>query len=175
METQAEHPDQDYRFLNADANADARTPCSGTLGAKRPESFSSGPIRNDQHRPHGLFQDHSASLTRSLTTSSSHRLTRRPSSLSSHSPVFNTALYDPSSDSIHIMPNTHQHTRQTSLESQFREFKDRVNNTKPQHSDFPEPKRPHSLNILRNACEIRQGSDNSSLRLSSAANGKTFE
>lgn len=163
METQAAHTDQDYRFLNADADADARTPCTGTLGAKRPESFSSGPIRNDRHKPHALFQDPSASLSRStLTTSPSPRLTRRPSSLSSHSRVFNTALYDPSSDSIHIMPNTHQHTRQTSLESQFREFKDRVNNTRSQHSDFSEPtcKRPHSLNVLRTACEPKQAPDN---------------
>lgn len=79
-----------------------------------------------------------ASMTRSLSTlsSSSHTHPR--------SPVFDTAVYDPTSDSIHIM---RPHSRQNSLDAQFQDFKDRINNVKSHRTKLISAVRPQSLNL----------------------------
>lgn len=85
------------------------------------------------------------SMTRSNSTiSSSHpsSVGGSPTSIS-QSPVFDTAVYDPTSDTVHIMP----HSRQTSLDAQFQDFKDRINNVKSHQAKLLSSTRPQSLNL----------------------------
>lgn len=147
------HPD--LRF------PDARDACSATPVATRPESIfrSGGSLRNKEGN--GQLQNHHHGVPEPLTRSlSSHRnspTNTTKTRVNSLTPVFDTALYDPTSDSIHIMP----HSRDSSLDTQFRNFKKRVSIIKsqeptPQHLQHP-AERPHSLNLpLRNLDESIQ-------------------
>lgn len=141
-----------------------RTPCSETLfGARRAESSCTGPVWNNaQNSPalaHSRLMEEDYSISGSLPSSASssshphthphthtHTLSRSTTSLRSPCAIFDTALYDPSSDSIHIMP--HARGQSTSLESQFRDFKNKVNSALiPHETVYWDSKRPHSLNI----------------------------
>lgn len=183
MGLQGGHSSADHRSLHARP----RTPCSETLRARRAgleASSGGGSFRDGRQKSHLRLEDYSGSLARSgsLTTPSSHTLSRSTTSLTSPCAIFDTALYDPSSDSIHIMP----HFRQSTLESQFRDFKNKVNSANPQEAVFLDSKRPHSLNIPLTNRDTSQGANNetayqarvparaSSLRLGHI-DGKTFE
>lgn len=150
----AEHPDR--RF------PDAQAPCSGTGEATRPFSFfdrslldkeqqQSCPARDDRSRI--VTQPPATSLTLSYPASP----IKRPIS---RSPVFDTALYDPSSDSIHIMP----HTNQTSLDSQLRDFKDKINNVKPYRSIYSYSERPQSISLPLRDHDTTQDTTNDQTR-----------
>lgn len=99
----------------------------------------------------GLLQQHEVqveypeSMTRSVSTiSSSHPDSADGSPTStSRSPVFDTAVYDPTSDLVHIMP----HSRQNSLDVQFQDFKDRINNVKTHRVKLLSLARPQSMNL----------------------------
>lgn len=86
------------------------------------------------------------SMTRSVSTLSSPHpnssVDGSPTSCS-RSPEFDTAVYDPTSDSIHIMP----HSRQNSLDAQFQDFKNRINNVKTHQVKMLSLARPQSLNL----------------------------
>lgn len=100
----------------------------------------------------GLHEvEYPESMTRSISTLSSSHGSSHPNSVdgsptnttSLRSPVFDTAVYDPTSDSIHIMP----HSRQNSLDVQFQDFKDRINNVKSHKVKLLSLARPQSLNL----------------------------
>lgn len=155
-----DHPHSDHgRFL------DAGTPRSATSKATRPAStsfcsFSSppsssssssasptdrGPVKRIKRKESHLFSvDNTGSVTGSpATSSSSHSVPvshERP-----WSPVFDIALYDPRSDSIHTMPGIL--SRESTLDAQLRDFKNKVIDVKSHRSAFLHSERPHSLNI----------------------------
>lgn len=94
--------------------------------------------------------DYPESMTRSSSTLSSSQGSHANSVDASptnnttlRSPGFDTAVYDPTSDSIHIMP----HSRQSSLDVQFRDFKDRLSHVKSHQVQLLSLARPQSLNL----------------------------
>lgn len=88
-----------------------------------------------------------------MCTSPARKLSPSITNLSSPCAIFDTALYDPSSDSIHIMTDS---DRQSTLEAQFREFKDSINKTISQRATTSDFERPHSLDIVPSRTDLSQ-------------------
>lgn len=110
------------------------------------------------------------SMTRSVSTLSSsdrNSINGSPTS-TSRSPAFETAVYDPTSDLVHIMP----HSRQNSLDAQFQDFKDRINNVKSQQAKLLSSVRPQSLNLplrTRESCRELRNAHNQEVDLPARA------
>lgn len=109
----------------------ARTPCSPTLQATRPDALLfqdiSRPVTTKMDRPkfRPATEDFSQFTNRSSAIiRSSHPAVNTPRSPGAD--TWSPVLYDPSSDSVRIIPPS----RRTPLVSQFREFKDKINGVK---------------------------------------------
>lgn len=102
----------------------ARTPCSATLAAKRPETLENASSRTKKERPkfRPAPDDFSEFTNRSAVIVSS-RPDAHNSAGAKTAELWSPVLYDPGSDSVRIIPPN----RSSPLASQFREFKDKIN------------------------------------------------
>lgn len=107
----------------------ARTPCSATLEASRPDASQDSPTppslpKKDRPKLRPAIDDFSVFTNHSTVIRSSHPTLNSPGITAENS--WSPVLYDPNSDSVRIIPPRSR----TPLVSQFREFKDKINGVK---------------------------------------------
>lgn len=162
----------------------ARTPCSATLGAKRPEVADNTFLATKKEPERPKFRpapdDFSEFTNRSAVILSSRP--EAPNSAAKTTDLWSPVLYDPNSDSVRIIPPS----RPSPLASQFRDFKDKINVKTHRLAGLLSPERSETLPLPLRAREaghktsastsnIEKISTQSSSNRLGRANWKEFE
>lgn len=119
----------------------ARTPCSATLAATRPQASRDAPVAKKERPKFRPAPDDFSEFTNRSAVIRSSRPDADASGRAATADLWSPVLYDPSSDSVRIMPPS----RPTPLGSQFREFKDRINEKTHKLAGLLSPDRSESL------------------------------
>lgn len=127
----------------------ARTPCSATLDAKRPEASDKTSVVTTKERPkfRPAPDDFSEFTNRSAVILSSRP--NAPSPGAKTAELWSPVLYDPNSDSVRIIPPN----RPSPLTSQLREFKDKINVKTHRLAGLLSPERSETLPLPLRARE----------------------
>lgn len=122
----------------------AETPCSATLEARRPEAWKEAPAtKRERPKRRPATEDFSEFTNRSAIIQSSHPDANGLAAAPATDELWSPVLYDPNSDSVRIIPPSHR----TPLGSQFRDFKEKLNEKTHRLAGLLSPDRSESLSL----------------------------